>query len=164
MAVEMVLAAAWSVAAARGGATAAAMVVVALAVVWEMVPVRRRIRRCRRTAPLAARGWRADAECARMGVRTGAGCVGGCWAVMAACAAFAHSLPVMVALFGVQWIGRRHPRWPPALAAAAVLVACLLPASIGHAARWLAPEQAGTHHHPAHEHGADAPSVSPGPR
>jgi hypothetical protein len=79
---------------------------------------------------------------------------------MAACAAFAHSLPVMAALFGVQWIGRRHPRCPPAVAAAAVLVACLLPASIGHASPWLAPEPAAPQSHPAGEHAAQ-PSIAP---
>ncbi len=114
------------VAAALAGWTAAAVVAMAAAALWELAPVKRRLlRRCGRTVPLAPNGWRADADCARFGAQAGASCVCTCWALMAACVAFAHSLPLMAVLFGVQLAGRyrRHPS--PALAALAVLGVCL---------------------------------------
>jgi len=100
--------------------------VTAAAVLWEVAPGRRRLlHRCGRTMPLAPRGWRADADCARFGLRSGASCVAVCWALMAACVVFAHSLPVMAVLFGVQLSGRYRRDPSPALAALAVLGICL---------------------------------------
>jgi predicted metal-binding membrane protein len=119
------IAAGWTRAASLAGWTAAAAGTVAFAALWEALPLRHRLaHRCRRTVPLARHGWRADADCARYGATSGVACVGTCWALMAACVAFAHSLPVMVVLFGVQMAGR-YGRSAPALAAAAVLVAGL---------------------------------------
>jgi predicted metal-binding membrane protein len=121
----LAIAAGWTLAASLAGWTAAAVGTVAVAALWEATPVRHQLaHRCRRTVPLAERGWRADADCARHGATTGIACVGTCWALMAACVAFAHTLPVMAVLFGVQMAGR-YGRPAPALSAAAVLVAGL---------------------------------------
>ncbi len=116
------------------GWTAAAVAATAAAALWELAPAKRRWqRRCERTVPLAPRGWRADADCARFGALAGASCVPACWALMAACVVFAHSLPVMAVLFGVQLSGRyrRHPS--PVPAALAVLGVCLLSLAARHA-------------------------------
>lgn len=115
---------------AAGSRLAGWMVVAGLvtgaAVLWEVAPGKRRLlRRCGRTVPLAPRGWRADADCARFGAMAGASCVSVCWALMAACVVFAHSLPVMAVLFGVQLSGRYRREPSPALAALAVLGVCL---------------------------------------
>lgn len=115
----------WKLLASLVGWQAAVAAVGIVAALWEVSPAKaRRLRRCHRTVPLAPRGWRADADCARYGLTTGLSCVAMCWALMAACAAFSHSLPVMAVLFGVQVSGRyqrRQRRSAPALAALAVL-------------------------------------------
>lgn len=126
MVAMLAIAGAWALAASLAGWTAAALVAMGAAVAWELAPARRRrLRRCTRTAPLAPRGWRADRDCARFGAASGASCVVACWALMAASAAFAHSLPVMAVLFGVQLSGRYGRSPSPALAAGAVLAVCL---------------------------------------
>ncbi|HVH13589.1 MAG TPA: hypothetical protein VM759_11075, partial [Longimicrobium sp.] len=51
----------------------------------------------------------------------GLACVTRCWALMAVCVAFAHSLPVMLAIFAMQMAGRYGRRQIPGLAALAVL-------------------------------------------
>jgi predicted metal-binding membrane protein len=118
----LAIAAAWGLAASLAGGTAAAVGAVAAAALWEVAPARQRqAHRCHREVPLAAEGWRADADCARYGATSGVACVGMCWALMAVCVAFAHSVPVMAVLFGVQLSGRYRPRLAPALAALAVL-------------------------------------------
>jgi predicted metal-binding membrane protein len=107
-----------------GAAAGIAMIAAAL---WEVSPIkRRRLRRCHRTVPLAPRGWRADADCARYGVSTGFSCVTVCWALMVAAAAFSHSVVVMAVLFGVQASGRYQRRPSPVVAALVVLGVCLL--------------------------------------
>jgi predicted metal-binding membrane protein len=116
----------------------------ATAAAWEIGPIKRReLRRCHRTVPLAPRGWRADADCVRYGLTTGFSCLTMCWALMVACAAFAHSLPVMAVLFGVQLSGRYQRRPSPALAALAVLGVCLVSLAAGSATT------APAHHHHA---------------
>jgi hypothetical protein len=118
----LAIAAAWEFAASLAGWTAAAVGTVAVAALWEASPPRQRLAdRCRRAPPIAPDGWRADADCACYGATSGVACVGMCWALMAVCVAFAHSLPVMIALFGVQLSGRYRPRLAPKLAAVAVL-------------------------------------------
>lgn len=117
---------AWSAIASLAGATVAAVLAMAAAVLWEVAPSKRRMERgCRRTVPLASQGWRADADCARYGVVAAAGCAASCWALMAVCVAFAHSLPVMAVLFGVQLTGRYQRRPSPVLAALVVLAVCV---------------------------------------
>jgi predicted metal-binding membrane protein len=121
------------------GWTVVAGVVTAAAVLWEVAPGRRRLlHRCTRTVPLAPRGWRADADCARFGVLAGVSCVSVCWALMAACVVFSHSLGVMAVLFGVQLSGRYRRDPSPVLAAVAVLGVCLAA---------LAAQLSGGHHH-----------------
>ncbi|HEY0153072.1 MAG TPA: DUF2182 domain-containing protein [Longimicrobium sp.] len=116
------------------GWTVVAGVATAAVVLWEVAPFRRRmLRRCGRTMPLAPRGWRADADCARFGAQAGASCVSVCWALMAVCVVFAHSLPVMAVLFGVQLSGRYRRDPSPALAALAVLGVCLAALATDHA-------------------------------
>jgi predicted metal-binding membrane protein len=109
-----------------GWETAAGVAILAAAL-WEVAPIKRqRLRRCHRTMPLAPRGWRADADCARYGVTTGFSCVTMCWALMVAAAAFSHSFLAMCVLFGVQLSGRYQQRPSPGLASLAVLGVCLL--------------------------------------
>jgi hypothetical protein len=130
---------------------------VAAAALWELAPAKGDLlRRCRRTVPLAPRGWRADACCARYGGTTGWGCLTTCGPLMVVCAAFAHSLPVMVVLFGVQLDSRYGTRRSPRLAAGALVGVCLLAALAGgnihaapHARTGPAP-----HHAPADPFGA----------
>lgn len=117
----------WKLLASLAGWKVAVGAAVVLAALWELSPARvRRLRRCHRTVPLAPRGWRADGDCALYGVTTGLSCAAMCWALMAACAAFSHSLPVMAVLFGVQLSGRYQRRPRPVLAALAVLGVGLL--------------------------------------
>ncbi len=125
--VQAGIAGAWGLMASFTGWETAGIVAMVAAVLWEVSPVKRqRLHHCHRTVPLAPRGWRADADCARYGVTTGLRCAVMCWALMAACAAFAHSFPVMIVLFGVQLSGR-YQRYPsPVLAALAVVGVCLV--------------------------------------
>jgi predicted metal-binding membrane protein len=117
----------WGLLAPLVGWQTAGGVAMVAAALWELAPIKRqRIRRCHLTVPLAPRGWRADADCARYGVSTGFSCVTTCWALMVAAAAFSHSLMVMIVLFGVQMSGRYQQRPSSFLAALAVLGVCLL--------------------------------------
>jgi predicted metal-binding membrane protein len=126
-AAQLAIAGAFGGVASAAGWTAAAGAVVAAAALWELAPARRRmLRRCHRMAPLAPGGWRAERDCAAFGAATGGACVATCWALMAACAAFAHSLPLMAVLFGVQLSARYREDRSAALAALAVAAACLL--------------------------------------
>ncbi|HWS82158.1 MAG TPA: DUF2182 domain-containing protein [Rubrobacter sp.] len=109
------------------GWTLVAGLLMVTAVLWEISPGRkRRLRRCRLTVPLAPRGWRADNACVRYGVITGFGCVTTCWALMAAVAAFSHSVLVMVVVFVVQISDRYQRRPSPVLTSLAILGVCLL--------------------------------------
>lgn len=126
MAIMMAIMVAWRVGSSLAGWTAAALAATLIATAWEMAPAAwRQMRRNPRSEPIEQRGWRADAECARSGAGMGLRCVASCWALMAACVAFGHSLPVMAALFGVQ-LSARYPQKPArVLAALAVLGVCL---------------------------------------
>jgi len=127
LAVQAVIMGAWGWIAPLAGWKMAAVAAVLAAAAWEIGPIKRReLHRCHRTVPLAPRGWRADADCLRYGLTTGVSCLTMCWALMVACAAFAHSLPVMAVLFGVQLSGRYQRRPSPILAAVAVLGVCLV--------------------------------------
>lgn len=138
MLIMLAITGAWTFAESLAGWTAAAVGAVAVAVLWEVLPARQRhARRCDRTVPLARGGWRAHADCVRFGATSGVACAGTCWALMAICVAFAHSLPVMAVLFGVQMSGR-YRRLSPSLAALAVLAAGAAAVAVriaaGHAA------------------------------
>src|SRR5215212_991862 len=125
--VQTIIVETWGLLAPLIGWGTAGSVAMVAAALWEIAPLKRqRLRRCHRTVPLAPRGWRADADCARYGVSTGFSCVMMCWALMVAAAAFSHSFLVMSVLFGVQVSGRYKRRPSPVLAALAVVGACLL--------------------------------------
>jgi hypothetical protein len=102
----LVIDAAWRLAASRVESATAAAGVMIVAVMWEIAWANRHHSAHPPTTPRAARGWRADAGCVRAGALTGGRCVAACWALMAACVAFAHSLPVMIGIFVVQLGGR----------------------------------------------------------
>jgi Predicted metal-binding integral membrane protein (DUF2182) len=114
--------AAWTLTASRTGSVAASVTAAAAAVLWQFA-WRARLQPTHHDAPVT-RKWLTDASCARLGVVAAGGCVASCWALMAACVAFAHSLPVMMALFCVQMIGRHRPATSPAITALAVLGVC----------------------------------------
>ena len=125
--VQTIITETWGLLAPLIGWGAAGGVAMVAAALWEIAPIKRqRLRRCHRTVPLAPRGWRADADCARYGVSTGFSCVTMCWALMFTAVAFSHSIVVMTVLFSVQVSGRYQRRPSSALAVLAVLGACLL--------------------------------------
>lgn len=132
--------AAWRLTVSAAGWSAAVGAAIAAAVLWEIAPARwRRSGHERHDAATHAFPGRQDAGSLWSGVAAGGGCVKSCWALMAACVAFAHSLPVMAAFFVVQLHGRyRRPAFP-ALAALAILAVCLAS---------LALTRAGHPHHP----------------
>lgn len=131
--------AAWRLAFWAMGWTAAAGLVIAAAVVREVAPAKWRQWHGGEDAVPHAHGKRMDAGGAGSGASVGISCVASCWAQMAACVAFAHSLPVMSAFFLVQLHGRYRRPPSPALAALAVLGVCLVS---------LAFRMASHHHHP----------------
>lgn len=113
---------AWQLTASRTGWMAATVAAAGAAVLWEYAA--RKLLQPKQDDATASCRWRTDASCARLGVVAAGGCVASCWALMAVCVAFAHSLPVMMALFCVQLIGRHRPAASPALTALAVLGVC----------------------------------------
>jgi predicted metal-binding membrane protein len=121
------------------GWTAAAGVAVAAAVLWEITPRKWRRWRRRDEPALPPGAEHADAGSTRLGVTAAGNCVGSCWALMAACVVFAHSLPVMAAFFALQLHGRHRRPASPAVMALAVLGVCVAS---------LALTRAGHHHHP----------------
>jgi hypothetical protein len=136
--------AAWRLAVSATGWTAAAGVMIAAAVVWEFGPAKwRQWHGGPQGAGPHVHGHgmerRMDAGGAGSGAAAGASCVASCWAQMAACVAFAHSLPVMAGFFLVQLHGRYRQPASPVMAAIAVLGVCLVS---------LAFRMAGDHHHP----------------
>jgi predicted metal-binding membrane protein len=70
---------------------------------WELTPAKRRwLRACHRTVPLPPSGWKADAACARFGLRYGQACIGACWALMLPMAIAGHAgLPLMTMLTAI---------------------------------------------------------------
>jgi hypothetical protein len=115
--------------AVRGIATVAgwmpaACMAAAAAAAWELAAGRRRWHSGAHPArSFTGGGWRAYQH-ASYGAVTAIGCVRSCWALMAVCTVFAHSIPVMVVLFAVQMSGRHRLRRPHALVVAAVLAVC----------------------------------------
>lgn len=100
------------------GGTSVAVGTMFVAALWELTPAKqRRGRGC-------STRWHPRAGVLRSGLVAGCRCVASCWALMAACVAFAHSVWVMAALSCIQLIARRQSP-SPALAALAVLAVCL---------------------------------------
>jgi len=111
---------------ALSGWLLAACIAAAAAVAWELGCGARRIRILHQPdAQPAPRGWRVLHGCGVHGARTAIRCVGSCWGLMAVCAAFAHSVPVMAVLFVIQMNGRHATRRSPVLSAAGVLAVSL---------------------------------------
>jgi predicted metal-binding membrane protein len=74
----------------------------AAAAAWELTPWKwRAVRRCHLIEPLPPRGTRADAACAREGLRYGARCVASCWAPMLAMGAAGHLALALMAVLTV---------------------------------------------------------------
>lgn len=77
-------------------------IVLAVAAAWELTPWKRRsLRACRLIDPLPPRGPKADAACVGAGLRYGARCVAGCWALMLAMAVAGHTSLLLMALLTV---------------------------------------------------------------
>ena len=73
-----------------------------VAAVWQVSKPRKRVlRRCASLRLVAATGWLADLNCARVGVRSGVRCLATCGPLMLAMAA-THSLLLMAALLAVM--------------------------------------------------------------
>jgi predicted metal-binding membrane protein len=94
-----------------------------IAATWQLTRYKRRfLRACGVTVPLPPRGLKADAACARYGLRYGAACVGSCWALMGVMlVATRYALPLMALLSGIVWMERllsRGTRFGPRTAAA----------------------------------------------
>ena len=107
----------------RGHALAGALAFV-LAAAWQLTPCKRAaLRRCARTQPLSAAGWRADRDCIVFGLRYAGGCVQSCWAMMLACALVSHALVPLLAMLLVG-VEERSTVEPRRVASVLLLVAC----------------------------------------
>lgn len=135
--------AAWRMTVSVAGWTMAVGAAIAAAVLWEMAPAkwRRWRRHGRGSMPVIIHETRENADACPSGVTAGSICVGSCWALMAACVAFAHSLPVMAVIFIIQLHDRYRRPALPALTALAVLGVCLVSLTL---------TMAGNHPHPGH--------------
>lgn len=121
----------WRLTTSAAGWALSTGIVIAAAVVWEVAPARwRQWNQVPQSAGShghgSRMGRRMDTVSVGAGAAAGASCVGSCWAQMAACVAFAHSLPVMIAFFLVQLHGRYRRPASPVMAALAVLAVCLV--------------------------------------
>jgi predicted metal-binding membrane protein len=77
-------------------------VLLGLAAAWELSTWKwRAVRRCHLIEALPPRGARADAACARAGLRYGSRCVVSCWPLMLAMAAAGHQAVALMALLTV---------------------------------------------------------------
>jgi predicted metal-binding membrane protein len=81
---------------------------------------------CHRTRRVPGQGRRADAACAREGVRLGLACVGTCWLIMLAATLATHALFLMAALtvlvVAEKVVEDRRRRLPPWTASALVVL------------------------------------------
>ena len=96
----------------------------ALAALYQFVPARRMaLRRCHRTAPLTALGWRADRDCLLLGFARGRDCLLSCGVTMLAACLAGHALAVMLIVATLA----QAERWPrdPIPAPPAVVLAGL---------------------------------------
>ena len=77
-------------------------VLLAVAAAWELTAWKwRAVRRCHLIEALPPRGSRADAACARAGLRYGTRCVVSCWPLMLAMAAASHQAVTLMAALTV---------------------------------------------------------------
>ncbi len=97
------------------------------AAAWVATPMRRdALAACHRTRRVPGQGRRADAACAREGVRLGLACVGTCWLIMLAATLATHALFLMAALtvlvVAEKVVEDRRRRLPPWTASALVVL------------------------------------------
>ncbi|HEX6370683.1 MAG TPA: DUF2182 domain-containing protein [Longimicrobium sp.] len=123
--------AAWRLTISAAGLAVSTGIVIAAAVLWEVAPAKwRQWHQGPQGAEPHVHGssteGRTDTGGAGSGAAVGANCVVSCWAQMAACVAFAHSLPVMIAFFLFQLHGRYRRPLSPVVAAMGVLGVCLV--------------------------------------
>lgn len=105
------------------GGPVTVVLVFAGAAAWQYgEPKRRALRRCAMTVPTALRGWRADRDCVRFGALVAVGCVGTCWAIMAAAATAGHGVAAMAALGAVALHERRSAHYDPDVGAGVLVV------------------------------------------
>jgi predicted metal-binding membrane protein len=88
---------------------------------WELTAAKRRcLRACHRTVPLPPDGWKADAACARFGLRYGRSCLGACWALMLPMAIAGHTglllMAVLTAIALAEGVLAKGTRLGPAAA------------------------------------------------
>jgi predicted metal-binding membrane protein len=104
-----------------------------LAALWQLTPAKRSaLRRCHRTAALAASGWRADRDCIRFGIDSSFHCVASCWAMMLACMFASHSLATLLLVQGIA-MHERAVHAPRLSLYALLLGACAAAAALGPA-------------------------------
>jgi len=100
-----------------------AAVALALAAAWQLSRWKRlALAACHWTMPLSPRGWRADRDCVRFGLRAGLHCFASCWALMLACFLAGHGLLATVAGTGVGIAERYWVRDQRLLAATLLIV------------------------------------------
>ncbi len=114
--------------------------VLAVAAVWQVTPMRRRLlQACHRARPLPPRGWRAECGAFQFGLRHGLPCIGTCCCLMVAMI-LAPSNPViwMIVFSGLIVCERRakRPRRAARLAALGLTAATLGSIAIATVARW----------------------------
>ena len=110
--------------------TVALAIVLALAAVWQLTPLKRRwLRDCHRSVPLPPRGWKAELGALRFGLRNGQSCLGSCWCLMLVMAvAPANHLLWMVALTVVVTAEKlmERPRYVTRMAAVALAITAVV--------------------------------------
>lgn len=80
----------------------------ALAVCWQLAPAKSHaLRRCHKSVPLAALGWRADRDCFAFGLARGLDCVTSCWAMMFAAVLSGHGFGTAVCVQVIALLERR---------------------------------------------------------
>jgi predicted metal-binding membrane protein len=102
---------------------------------WELTAAKRRcLRACHRTLPLPPDGWKADAACARFGLRYGWACLGACWALMLAMAIAGHASLLLMLVLTVIVVAEEGLVKGTRLGRAAALVLVVAAAMVAEAA------------------------------
>ena len=101
-----------------------ATIAYSVAAAWQLTPYKRgALQRCHRMVPLAPEGWRANTDCIRFGLGSGASCLASCWALMAASILTSHGLAAM-ACIQVIMVRERYKRRPRPQTSASLLLLC----------------------------------------
>jgi predicted metal-binding membrane protein len=108
--------------------------VLAVAALWQLTPLKRRaLRACHRPRPLPPYGWRATAGVARFGLGNGGACLASCWAMMLTMAVVGSArlawMAALTALIAIEKLnlkpGRTARRIGLLLGTAAIAVAAI---------------------------------------